>query len=75
MFRQLYDIEDRAKELSPEDRRTLRQVESVDMLKRMRDYLNNHWQQLNLFTTDGRIPIDNNDVDQPMRQVATGRKN
>jgi hypothetical protein len=75
MFRQLYDIEDRGKELSPEDRRTLRQVESVAVLKRMRDYLNNHWQQLNLFTTEGHIPIDNNDVEQLMRQVATGRKN
>jgi hypothetical protein len=75
MFRQLYDIEDRGKELSPEDRRTLRQVESVAVLKRMRDYLNNHWQQLNLFTTEDHIPIDNNDVEQLMRQVATGRKN
>lgn len=98
MFRQLYDIEDRGKDLSPEDRRTLRQVESVAVLKRMRDYLdsaavqlphvlpksdfaqavnylNNHWQQLNLFTTEDHIPIDNNDVEQLMRQVATGRKN
>jgi hypothetical protein len=75
MFRQLYDIENRGKELSPEDRRTLRQVESVAVLKRMRDYLDNHWQQLNLFTTEGHIPIDDNDVEQLMRQVATGRKN
>lgn len=98
MFRQLYDIEDRAKELSAENRQSLRQSESVTVLKRMREYLdsaavqlptvlpksdfaqavnylNNHWGQLNLFTSDGRIPIDNNDVEQLMRQVATGRKN
>lgn len=98
MFRQLYDIEDRAKELSADDRLTLRQAESVPVLNRMRtyldsgavslphvlpksdfaqavNYLNNHWEQLSLFTTSGRIPIDNNDVEQLMKQVAVGRKN
>ncbi len=34
MFRQLYDIEDRAKELSADDRLTLRQAESVTVLNR-----------------------------------------
>ena len=98
MFRQLYDIEDRAKDLSPENRLKLRQSESTVVLKTLRayldsdavqlpqvlpksdfaqavNYLNNHWEQLNLFTTCGVIPIDNNDVEQLMRQVATGRKN
>lgn len=98
MFRQLYDIEDRAKELSADDRLTLRQAESVPVLNRMRtyldsgavslphvlpksdfatavNYLNNHWEQLTLFTTNGRLPIDNNDVEQLMKQVAIGRKN
>ena len=98
MFRQLYDIEDRAKDLSPEQRLAMRQTLSTAVLKRMREYLdsdavqlprvlpksdfaqavkylNNHWVQLNLYTTDGRIPIDNNDVEQLMKQVATGRKN
>jgi transposase len=27
------------------------------------------------FITDGRIPIDNNDIGQQMRRVAIGRKN
>ena len=27
------------------------------------------------YTTNGQIPIDNNDVEQLMKQVATGRKN
>jgi transposase len=38
-------------------------------------YLRNHWEALRLFTTDGRLPIDNNDTEQLMRQVAIGRKN
>lgn len=38
-------------------------------------YLNNHWAALNVFVTDGRMPIDNNEVEQLMRQVALGRKN
>ena len=33
MFRQLYDIEDRGKELSPENRLTLRQSKSIPLLK------------------------------------------
>jgi transposase len=98
MFRQLYDIEDRAKELSAENRLALRQSESVPVLNQMRvyldsdavrvplvlpksdfaqavNYLNNHWEQLQLYTTNGLIPIDNNDVEQLMKQVAVGRKN
>ena len=98
MFRQLYDIEDRAKELSPENRLSLRQAESIPVLTRLGEYLKsdamsertvlpksdfaaavnyirNHWEQLQLYTTNGLIPIDNNDVEQLMKQVATGRKN
>lgn len=37
-------------------------------------YLRNHWAALNEFLTDGRLPIDNNDVEQLMKQVALGRK-
>lgn len=37
-------------------------------------YLRNHWTALNVYVTDGRIPIDNNSVEQLMRQVALGRK-
>lgn len=39
------------------------------------NYLRNHWDALNVFVADGRMPIDNNDVEQLMRQVALGRKN
>ena len=37
-------------------------------------YIRNHWEALNVFTRDGRIPIDNNRVEQLMKQVALGRK-
>ncbi len=39
------------------------------------NYIRNHWEQLQLYTTNGLIPIDNNDVEQLMKKVATGRKN
>ncbi len=34
----------------------------------------NHWQALNVYVRDGRLPIDNNSVEQLMKQVAMGRK-
>ena len=37
-------------------------------------YLRNHWTALNVYVQDGRIPIDNNSVEQLMKQVAMGRK-
>jgi transposase len=37
-------------------------------------YIRNHWKALNVFVGDGRIPIDNNSVEQLMKQVAMGRK-
>jgi len=95
-FQQLYDIEDRAKVMSPEDRLQLRQSEaaavwaSLDewlggeaaarMLPKSKfaqalGYLRNHWDQLQTYLTDGRTPIDNNEVEQLMKQVAIGRKN
>ena len=38
-------------------------------------YLRNHWAPLQLYLTDGLMPIDNNDVEQLMKQIALGRKN
>jgi hypothetical protein len=38
-------------------------------------YLRNHWEPLQTYLSDGRIPIDNNEVEQLMKQVALGRKN
>lgn len=38
-------------------------------------YLRNQWEALQLYLTDGLMPIDNNDVEQLMKQIALGRKN
>jgi transposase len=38
-------------------------------------YLRKHWELLEQYTCDGRCPIDNNDVEQLMKQIALGRKN
>lgn len=95
-FQQLYDIEDRAKAMSADERRALRQSEAAPVWKSLGEwldgdvaknvlpkgrfgqslgYLRNHWQPMQLYLTDGRMPIDNNDVEQLMKQVALGRKN
>ncbi len=39
------------------------------------NYVRNHWDALNVYVTDGRLPIDNNQVERLMRRVALGRKN
>ena len=38
-------------------------------------YIRHHWSALCRFTEDASIPIDNNDCEQLMKRVATGRKN
>jgi len=38
-------------------------------------YLRNHWNELQIYLGDGRLPIDNNETEQLMKQVAIGRKN
>jgi len=38
-------------------------------------YMRNNWDALLLYTTDGRFPIDNNETEHLMKQIATGRKN
>jgi transposase len=38
-------------------------------------YLRNHWEALQVYLSDGRLPIDNNETEQLMKQVAIGRKN
>lgn len=38
-------------------------------------YVRRHWESLCRFTADPRVPIDNNDCEQLMKRVATGRKN
>jgi transposase len=95
-FRQLYDIEDLAKESLPAARLALRQELALpvwaeleewldsaaatgalpkSLLAKAVGYLRNQWAGLQTYLTDGRVPIDNNDVEQLMKQVAIGRKN
>ena len=38
-------------------------------------YLRNQWDALTVFLCDGAVPFDNNETEQLMKQVATGRKN
>lgn len=38
-------------------------------------YAVNQWPSLQVYLTDGRIPIDNNGVERQIRRVAVGRKN
>jgi len=96
MFRELYDIEDRVKQLLPEERLAVRQAESKPLWERMREYvasdaignvmpkepfgqaltyLRNQFDHLLVYLDDGLMPIDNNDAEQLMKQVALGRKN
>jgi transposase len=95
-FQQLFDIEDRAKTFSPEERLALRQSEAAPVWDALGQwlageaaaavlpkskfaealgYLRNHWDPLRLYLGDGLMPMDNNEVEQLMKQVALGRKN
>ena len=95
-FQQLYDIEDRAKAWSIDERLALRQSESAAIWQSLGEwldgqaaarvlpksklgealgYLRNQWEPLQTHLSDGRVPIDNNEVEQLMKQVALGRKN
>ncbi len=38
-------------------------------------YLRNQWDPLRVYLSDGLLPIDNNETEQLMKQVALGRKN
>ena len=38
-------------------------------------YLRNHWEPLQTYLSDGRVPMDNNDTEQLMKLIALGRKN
>lgn len=92
---ELYDIEDRARELSADQRLAMRQAEALPVLARLRAWLDeqrpsvlpksklgeavryalNQWDELLSYTTDGRLPIDNNDTERELRMLTIGRKN
>ena len=35
----------------------------------------NEWNELNVFTTDGAVPIDNNESEREMKRICLNRKN
>ena len=98
-YQQLYDIEDRAKTMSAEERLALRQSESKPIWDKMKtwleevqlrttnvvlpksdfakalQYIRNHFTELTLYLSDPLLPMDNNETEQLMKQVAVGRKN
>jgi transposase len=63
----------RMRELLDSD--TAKQVLPKEKIANSLGYLRNHWDALSAYLSDGRVPIDNNDVEQLMKQVAIGRKN
>ena len=98
-YQQLYDIEDRGKQMSVEERLALREGEAKPIWDAMEawleevkqrtthvilpksdfakalQYVRNHFIELTRYLEDGRLPIDNNETEQLMKQVALGRKN
>jgi transposase len=98
-YQQLYDIEDRGKLMSPDERLALRRQEAKpiwdaigvwleavehrtrnvilpksDFAKALQ-YVRNHFTELTRYLDDGLLPMDNNETEQLMKQVALGRKN
>jgi transposase len=98
-YQQLYDIEDRGRPLSLEERLALRQSEAKPIWDAMAiwleeveqrtsnvvlpksdfakalQYVRNHFVELRRYLDNARLPMDNNETEQLMKQVALGRKN
>ena len=98
-FGKLYDIEDRGRNMSMDERLLLRQSESREVWNRIElwlaeagtrtsnvilpksdfagaiQYVRNHFAELTRYIDDASIPIDNNETEQLMKQIAIGRKN
>jgi transposase len=62
-------------ELDTIDDRTKQVVLPKSDLRKALNYLKNHWTELTRYVDDGKLPMDNNECEQLMRQVALGRKN
>jgi transposase len=91
----LFAVEQRAKELSAEERLRLRQSESQAVLVTLREkllawkeqllpkhpmaeavhYVLSQWAELNVFCSDGAVPLDNNVSEREMKRVVLNRKN
>ena len=62
-------------ELDSIDDRTEHVVLPKSDLRKALNYLGNHWTELTRYLDDPQLPLDNNDCEQLMREVAIGRKN
>jgi transposase len=95
LIRALYIVEKQAKDVSVEERLTLRQAHSAPGLADFRqkllgwkeqllpkhpmaeavNYTLSQWAELNVFCSDGAVPIDNNVSEREMKRVVLNRKN
>ena len=57
------------------DDRTKQVVLPKSELRKALNYTGNHWQELTRYLDDASLPMDNNECEQLMKQVAIGRKN
>lgn len=62
-------------ELNSIDVRTEQVVLPKSELRKALNYTRNHWQELTRYLSDASLPMDNNECEQLMKQVAIGRKN
>ena len=95
VLRRLFALEQQAKELSVEERLSLRPAQSVPLLAELREkllrwkeqllpkhpmaeavnYTLSQWTEINVFCSDGAVPIDNNISEREMKRVVLSRKN
>jgi transposase len=57
------------------DSQAAREVLPKEKFTEALGYLRNQWDALQVHLDDGRLPIDNNETEQLMKQIAIGRKN
>jgi transposase len=62
-------------ELDGIDDRTKQVVLPKSDLRKALNYLRNHWTELTRYLDDPKLPMDNNECEQLMKQVAVGRRN
>jgi hypothetical protein len=70
LIQKLYRIEQHVKNQPPNQRLETRQTHSLPALTQLKT-----WGKLTVYTTDGRLNIDNNPVENAIRPFAIGRKN
>ena len=67
--------QDVMKRLGEWARKLYGQVEPSSHLGKALTYTINQWDSVNVYLTDGRVPIDNGEVERRIRPIALGRRN